>query len=65
MSSGDLLRNEVMSGTPRGRQLYALMAEGKPVPNANVNDLLAEAMVAKSSSKVGLILNKNKIKNDQ
>merc|ERR1712217_462213 len=26
MSSGDLLRNEVMSGSPRGRQIYALMA---------------------------------------
>merc|ERR1711973_153074 len=42
MSSGDLLRNEVMSG-------------GKPVPNANVNDLLAEAMVKKASSKGFLI----------
>merc|ERR1711988_301677 len=51
MSSGDLLRNEVMSGSPRGRQIYALMADGKPVPNANVNDLLAEAMVKKASSK--------------
>merc|ERR1712018_1000550 len=55
MSSGDLLRNEVMSGSPRGRQIYALMADGKPVPNANVNDLLAEAMVKKASSKGFLI----------
>merc|ERR1711935_1187618 len=55
MSSGDLLRNEVMSGTPRGRAIYALMADGKPVPNANVNDLLAEAMVKKASSKGFLI----------
>merc|ERR1712001_147603 len=54
MSSGDLLRNEVMSGSPRGRAIYALMADGKPVPNENVNDLLAEAMVKKSSSKTKL-----------
>merc|ERR1711973_1029803 len=40
MSSGDLLRNEVMSGSPRGRQIYALMAE---------------AMVKKASSKGFLI----------
>merc|ERR1739848_984089 len=55
MSSGDLLRNEVMSGSPRGRAIYALMADGKPVPNENVNDLLAEAMVKKASSKGFLI----------
>ena len=52
MSTGDLLRFEVMSGTPRGRQLYQLMANGQAVPNAVVDDLLAEAMVKKSSSKV-------------
>merc|ERR1712008_612432 len=55
MSSGDLLRNEVLSGTPRGRQLYALMADGKPVPNEYVNDLLAETMVKKAASKGFLI----------
>merc|ERR1739848_940051 len=55
MSSGDLLRNEVMSGSPRGRAIYALMADGKPVPNENVNDLLAETMVKKAASKGFLI----------
>jgi len=55
MSSGDLLRNEVLSGTARGRQLYALMADGKPVPNEYVNDLLAETMVKKAASKGFLI----------
>ena len=52
LSSGDILRNEVMSGTPRGRQLYQMMSNGEPVPNEVVDDLLAEAMVKKAESKV-------------
>ena len=47
---------KVLSGTARGRQLYALMADGKPVPNEYVNDLLAETMVKKAASKVIYIL---------
>ena len=52
MSSGDLLRNEVMSMTERGRQLYQLMANGEAVPNQIVDELLAETMVKKKDSKV-------------
>jgi len=55
LSSGDILRNEVMSGTPRGRQLYQMMSNGEPVPNEVVDDLLAEAMVKKAESKGFLI----------
>ena len=56
LSSGDILRNEVMSGTPRGRQLYQMMSNGEPVPNEVVDDLLAEAMVKKAESKVIFLL---------
>ena len=52
ISSGDLLRAEVMSGTKRGGQLYKLMASGESVPNEIVDDILAEAMVRKADSKV-------------
>merc|ERR1711942_35248 len=44
-SSGDLLRNEVMSGSKRGLQIYKLMELGQLVPTVVVLDLLAEAMV--------------------
>ena len=44
-----------MTGTPRGRQLYAIMADGGAVPNEVINDLLAEAMVKKADSKVSEI----------
>merc|ERR1739846_105033 len=33
LSSGDILRFEVMSGSARGRQLYQMMANGEAVPN--------------------------------
>ena len=45
LSSGDLLRHEVMSGSQRGGNLYKLMANGDSVPNGIVNDVIAEAMV--------------------
>lgn len=45
LASGDLLRNEVMSGSPRGLQLYKLMESGEAVPTVVVLDLVAEAMV--------------------
>ena len=49
LSSGDLMKNEVMSGSNRGAQLYKLMSGGEPVPNEVVNDIIAEAMVKKAS----------------
>ena len=52
MSSGDLLRNEVMSMTERGRKIYQLMSNGEQVPNSEVDQLLVEAMTSKKSTKV-------------
>jgi adenylate kinase len=45
LSSGDLLRDEVSSGSPRGASLSAVMAAGELVPLEIVLDLIAEAMV--------------------
>merc|ERR1711962_1393935 len=45
LSSGDLLRNEVMSGSKRGQQIYMLMANGNTVPSEIVTDLLGEAEI--------------------
>lgn len=47
ISSGELLRKEVMSGSTRGGQLYKLMSTGETVPNHVVDDIILEAMVAK------------------
>ena len=35
LSAGDLLREEVARGTPRGRQLQEIMREGKLVPGVS------------------------------
>merc|ERR1712039_175387 len=56
ISSGDLLRADVMSGSKRGQQLYRLMPEGQPVPNNVVDDLLAEAMVAAAEKSKGFLI---------
>ncbi|GMT31554.1 hypothetical protein PFISCL1PPCAC_22851, partial [Pristionchus fissidentatus] len=52
LSSGDLLRDEVKSGSPRGAQLTKIMEAGQLVPLTVVLDLIKEAMlkeVAKGS----------------
>ncbi|KIH57003.1 adenylate kinase [Ancylostoma duodenale] len=52
LSSGDLLREEVKSGSPRGAQLTKIMEAGELVPLEVVLDLIKEAMlkeVAKGS----------------
>ncbi|QQP53682.1 Adenylate kinase, partial [Caligus rogercresseyi] len=56
ISSGDILRAEVMSGSNRGLQLYKIMANGEAVPNPIVNDLISETMVAKASSSKGFFV---------
>ncbi|XP_065172154.1 adenylate kinase isoenzyme 1 isoform X1 [Atheta coriaria] len=45
LSSGDLLRAEVASGSPRGKDLSDTMAKGALVPMEVVLDLLREAML--------------------
>ena len=44
LSSGDLLRAKVASGSADGQELAALMKEGKLVPLEKVLDLITEAM---------------------
>lgn len=42
LSTGDLLRAEVSSGSPRGKELTGIMQKGELVPNGVVLDLLKE-----------------------
>ena len=58
LSSGDLLRHEVMSGSQRGGNLYKLMANGDAVPNGIVNDVIAEAMVKSADGNDVIIIDK-------
>lgn len=56
LSTGDLLRNEVLSGSMRGLQLFKIMESGELVPVKEVLNLLAEAMLAKVNSAKGFLL---------
>merc|ERR1711892_671915 len=56
LSSGDLLREEVKSGSDRGKTLNAMMEKGDLVPLFVVLDLLAEAMLAALSGSKGFLI---------
>ena len=45
LSTGELLKSEVMSGSYRGDWLYNMMSNGDTVPNEVVNDMLADVMI--------------------
>ncbi|XP_028570511.1 adenylate kinase isoenzyme 1 isoform X1 [Podarcis muralis] len=56
LSTGDLLRAEVSSGSDRGKKLSAIMEKGELVPLDTVLDMLRDAMVAKADSSKGYLI---------
>jgi len=56
LSSGDLLRNEVSSGSPRGKELSAIMEKGELVPMEVVLDLLREAIEKSLPTSKGFLI---------
>jgi len=56
LSSGDLLRAELQSGSDRAKILDEIMKKGELVPLFVVLDLLAEAMIAKISGSKGYLI---------
>jgi len=56
LSSGDLLRAEVQSGSEFGKELTKIMEKGDLVPLFVVLDLLAEAMIAKLGGSKGFLI---------
>lgn len=56
LSSGDLLRAEVGSGSERGKQLSAIMQRGELVPLDTVLDMIKEAMIAKVDVSKGFLI---------
>lgn len=55
-STGDLLRDEVKSGSAKGKQLSELMTRGDLVPNDEVLALLKAAMEKVADSTVGYLI---------
>uniref|UniRef100_A0A8C4XE72 Adenylate kinase isoenzyme 1 n=1 Tax=Erpetoichthys calabaricus TaxID=27687 RepID=A0A8C4XE72_ERPCA len=56
LSTGDLLRAEVSSGSERGKKLSAIMEKGELVPLDTVLDMLKDAMIAKADSSAGYLI---------
>ncbi|KAG7237345.1 hypothetical protein INR49_032468 [Caranx melampygus] len=56
LSSGDLLRAEVSSGSERGKQLQAIMQKGELVPLDTVLDMIKDAMIAKADVSKGFLI---------
>jgi adenylate kinase len=56
LSSGDLLRAEVQSGSELSKQLNELMQQGLLVPNELVLDMIKKAMLAKVATSKGFLI---------
>uniref|UniRef100_A0A8C7E7P9 Adenylate kinase isoenzyme 1 n=1 Tax=Naja naja TaxID=35670 RepID=A0A8C7E7P9_NAJNA len=56
LSTGDLLREEVSSGSDRGKKLSAIMEKGELVPLDTVLDMLKDAMLAKADQSKGYLI---------
>ena len=56
LSSGDLLRNEVSSGSKRGKELSEIMERGELVPRQVVLDLLKEAIFTNLANARGFLI---------
>lgn len=56
LSTGDLLRDEVASGSDLGKQLTQIMERGELVPLDTVLTLLRQAMLKKASTSKGFLI---------
>ncbi|XP_078281886.1 adenylate kinase isoenzyme 5-like isoform X1 [Rhinoraja longicauda] len=56
LSTGDLLRAEVTSGSEKGKSLHAIMEKGELVPLDTVLEMLRDAMIAKADVSKGFLI---------
>lgn len=56
LSSGDLLRDEVASGSAKGKELTAIMESGQLVSMDTVLDLLKTAMIKRAADSKGFLI---------
>ena len=56
LSSGDLLRDEVASGSDKGKELNEMMKNGVLVPRAVVLDLIKSAMLKSDDTTKGFLI---------
>ncbi|XP_048414904.1 adenylate kinase isoenzyme 1-like isoform X2 [Stegostoma tigrinum] len=56
LSTGDLLRAEVSSGSERGKNFHKIMEGGELVPLETILEMLKEAMIAKADVSKGFLI---------
>ncbi len=56
ISSGDLLRDEVASGSRRGKKLNEMMKKGLLVPDNVILDMIKEKMLAEIDNTKGFLI---------
>lgn len=56
LSTGDLLRAEVNSGSDKGKSVHAIMEKGELVPLDTVLEMLRDAMIAKADVSKGFLI---------
>jgi adenylate kinase len=56
LSSGDLLRDEVASGSDKGKEISEMMVKGVLVPRAVVLDLIKQAMLKNLGTAKGFLI---------
>lgn len=56
LSSGDLLRDEVQSGSEKGKEISEMMVKGLLVPRQVVLDLLKQAMLKNLATAKGYLI---------
>ncbi|XP_032904801.1 adenylate kinase isoenzyme 1 isoform X2 [Amblyraja radiata] len=56
LSTGDLLRAEVSSGSDKGKSVHAIMEKGELVPLDTVLEMLRDAMIAKADVSKGFLI---------
>merc|ERR1712080_242672 len=56
ISTGEVLRHEVMSGSQRGLKFYKIMADGEAVPDDEVAELIRETLMAKIIGSKGFLM---------
>jgi len=56
VSTGDVLRHEVMSGSQRGLKFYKLMSEGNAIPDDDIAELVRDVMMAKIIGSKGFLM---------
>ena len=56
LSSGELMRHEILANTDRSNFLSEIMKSGKPVPNLIVIEVIARAIVALAKESIGFVI---------